>query len=58
MVDKLTDSLLNILLYLSNHDKCLHKFDKALERYFDGENDIKSLLDLRFTESVNIMKHN
>lgn len=58
MVDTLTGSLLNILLYLSNHDRCLHKFDKELKRYFDGENNIKSLLDLRFTEAVNIMKHN
>ena len=58
MVDTLTGSLLNILVYLSNHDKCLHKFDKDLKRYFDGENDIKSLLDLRFTEAVNIMKNN
>lgn len=58
MVDILTGSLLNILLYLSNHDRCLHKYDKELKRYFDKENDIKSLLDLRFTEAVDIMKNN
>lgn len=57
MVDTLTGSLLNILLYLSNHDKCLHKFDKELKRYFDGEYDMKSMLDLRFSDAAEIIKN-
>ena len=50
--------LLTALFYFSNQDKALHKFDKELKRYFDGEFDMKSMMDLRFLDSIKIINNN
>lgn len=56
-VNSFTGILLTALFYFSNQDKTLHKFDKELKRYFDGEFDMKSMLDLRFSDAAEIIKN-
>ena len=56
-VESFTGILLTALFYFSNQDKALHKFDKELKRYFDGEFDMKSMLDLRFSNAGEIIKN-
>ena len=56
-LDSFTGVLLTALFYFSSQDKTLHKFDKELKRYFDGEFDMKSMLDLRFLNAGEIIKN-
>ena len=56
-LDSFTGVLLTALFYFSSQDKTLHKFDKKLKRYFDGEFDMKSMLDLRFLNAGEIIKN-